>query len=495
MLGRVMAPTARPDVSRRVLVVGLALVVCASLGWTLPRTIRGEVPARGDSHQFLEIGYYLSQTGRFAMRHRFPSGVLGSPRALLYPNPVPELTAYRPPAFPAFVAAVVALTGEADGVPVDTFTSQPLRGVRTALWLLQLASAALAAWLAWLLSGHRLVTLLTFGLAALDPLMARAGHAAATEPLAAFLLVGLSLALAQVFVPREDDADRPARRVGWIVAAGVAAAVLALTRAAFAWVWLAVLPALVLLARRRRWGWRHTALLAGAFCVVLAAVLVPWVLRNQATFGRAFIAERGGYVVYLRSRFASTLDADQLLAGYGCWSGSPRLRRATETAFGEGICAPYDDRGPEGLYRLSKEETLLLYQEQGHVATDATLMARGLRDLSQHPVEQLWLTPMAAWRTLQVLPFPWGLLLMGSLLGLWVQALRRGTSLVWLGAALPSAYSFVFHAFWTQGLPRFSQPLLPIAWAATAIALVALGTRAGGVMPRRSASTGSRAGS
>jgi 4-amino-4-deoxy-L-arabinose transferase-like glycosyltransferase len=213
---------------------------------------------------------YVLLTPRYVPLHddrAFDRLALGVARTGAYPDVGGHATAYRPPGFTYILGGLYRLTGSGHARIVAARFFQTAVGTGIV--------AALGA-VAGRLFGRR-AALCTMGVAAVYPPLIGVGAALLSEPETVLLELGAVLA---VLGWRSD------RRWRWVVGAGGAAGVLALTRSnAFV-----VIPALAagLFARSdgrsRLSGLRAPALMVA----VTVAVVAPWTLRNAVVM-RSFI--------------------------------------------------------------------------------------------------------------------------------------------------------------------------------------------------------------
>jgi 4-amino-4-deoxy-L-arabinose transferase-like glycosyltransferase len=173
-------------------------------------------------------------------------------------------TAFRPPGYPMFLAAVYSA---ARPLGLDRWVA-----ARVVQATVGAAIAALIGLIAALLWGRR-TGLIALGLAAVSPPLILFGGALMTEPLVITLMLG---AIAAMLAYRAD------RRWAWLAVAAVLTGLAALTRSnAFLLVFplaAAVLFAGAGLPRRVRAG------RAAAFVGIAALVVAPWTVRNAFAF-------------------------------------------------------------------------------------------------------------------------------------------------------------------------------------------------------------------
>ncbi len=195
-------------------------------------------------------------------------------------------TALRPPGYPAFLAAVFAVTGDS------------LRAAQLAQALLGTLAVGLVGLIAWQLWHKRPVALVAAGIAALYPLLALMSVSAMSEAVFVPLELG---AVAASLRQREEPAG-----LRWAVLAGVLTGLAMLTRT----VGIVLLVPLALLVWSRAPGGTERRLAPAAVLVSMAFLVVaPWTIRNAAVFDRFVpISTQGG--ISLAGAYNSAVERD-----------------------------------------------------------------------------------------------------------------------------------------------------------------------------------------
>lgn len=198
-------------------------------------------------------------------------------------------TMLREPGYPVFLSGVMLFTG--GSLPAAKFAQAALIG--------------LVAMFAYLLAARRLpmpyAVAAGFTVAVL-PQISAYGPRLLSEPLAAVLML-LGLLMLDRMEARPKIADT--------LLTGTVLGMLVLTRAAA----LPLLPIAALLFGRRLRSrgaerpWRCALMLLASG----ALVILPWMLRNEAVFGRFQIASRGGLVAYVRASRTEFSGRDRLI--------------------------------------------------------------------------------------------------------------------------------------------------------------------------------------
>ncbi|HEX3247576.1 MAG TPA: glycosyltransferase family 39 protein [Chloroflexota bacterium] len=225
----------------------LGAVLLVALALRLAFTFRSPVFVTKDSLEYVQPGYGLV----------FGQGF--------------ELAQRRTPVYPAFIAGVMALTGQDLGAIAFI---QHLLGVATAAMVFAIGCVA-AGPLVGAIAG------LLFALSSPQLIYE---HYIITEPIFTFFLVASVLAMI-VAVRRGTW--------GWYAGAGMLIGVGALTRPV-AQVLLPLVPIYLWLVLR---SWRRAALGTLVVWAVSALLLVPWSLRNQREYGTAETTSTGRFLI------------------------------------------------------------------------------------------------------------------------------------------------------------------------------------------------------
>jgi hypothetical protein len=342
----------------------------------------------GDAREFLSTGYHLQRHGAFSMQHS--------------PEPPTNLDAYRPPVYPLFLAAIFEAT---PGLRADSFGwlfdpassglkehhgPKILRVVKYAQVLLYLGAAFMAMWMAARITGDRRWGYAAFVLTMLHPFLGSYVNRYYSELVASVILAGFSLLFYQAV---------RLRSIGWFLWAGLCLGVLALTRAQ----WWYCGPACALFAvfvaimrRRERAAFGRLLVGALAMCVVMAAVVTPWKMRNQERFGRSFITERAGIALDLRSRYVMMSDTENL-ASFLYWTRMSELRDELLPS----LIPPAEYRNlvrEEGYYAAALRRSGELEAEYPRAQADQIQFREAAERILAHPWNYLKTLPAITYR-------------------------------------------------------------------------------------------------
>jgi len=197
--------------------------------------------------------------------------------ALSYGRP----TAFRPPAYPIFVAGVYELAGYAD-------QAARVEAARIANAFVGTGIVALIGLIAFQLWGRR-VALIALGLGAIYIPLILVGQSVMSEPLFVLCLLGAIAAVLQ------------SRRYPWVILAGVLMGLAILGRAN------ALVLLLPLAIAVRGAGWRAPVVLV----VAAALTVLPWTIRNYETFD-AFVPVSTQFGSALAGTYNSEARADKV---------------------------------------------------------------------------------------------------------------------------------------------------------------------------------------
>lgn len=395
---------------------------------------------------------------------------------------------YREPLPVMATAAAIAITDAAWGpaAPSEYLAGPRARAVKlqNLLWLVLLSVAAL--WATYRLTSSLPLGLLAAWLMNVDvvPLVSWGPEALLLDtlysdlPAAALLLAGAACLA---------GAWRGGRLAG-CVPAGLCFGLAALVKAAFLYVGIGLLAALacLALAERSRASVRHALLGVGVLGLVFAVVVLPWMMRNQAAFGRFELAERGGVVLWVRA-LKDGMTAEERRGALYAWAPArlqapigaalgfaprdlerggrlQRLNRGADSSFHEAdVAAELAGRPEEAIsyYRKGRAERVRLTriaagagEPAPEVAADAALKAQALERIAEHPLRHLAMSLLFVWRGA---PFACPVLVAALVFGL----RRRDQALV--AFAVPALGLVAFYALFSHFIPRYGLPAMPVA--------------------------------
>jgi hypothetical protein len=411
---------------------------------------------------------------------------------------VHAFSAYRPPAYPTFLALGMVVVPNLEGQDLRHITMHASR-LLSPLYVLQKLTLLLTAYLAmytvWRTTRSRWLCLLPFLFVCHTPLFLIDFRSTLNKYTNLFyptlfstlVITALGLSLLIAFEKKKY----------WQFAlSGLLAGVLALSRAAFLYyIFVSALVLVLWLWRRpdqRRW-----LVPRAACCVAVAlAVAFAWMARNQHHFGRFFIAERGGYQLNVRAQMLD-MNRDVYFASFLYWSNS-RFLEKTVLSWLIG-----DEGRREVIHKLNSsywtsykklaKEKWRDYQNryESSVVADRILLRESVTAIVKRPVDHLLISIPLLHRGMCVeKPYWLNWVLFSSLFGLAGWALLRG-HFNWLAMLSPALFCFGFNTAVSNNLPRYNVLLIPILWVATAIVLHrGVGNLVGGGRWKRRADSG-----
>jgi hypothetical protein len=418
------------------------------------------------------IEYDDAQTLRMAL-NLYHHGVIS-----LDTEPPYRPSMYREPIPPIAAATAVALVDVLAGpAAADSyFSGERARYLKysNVPWLLLLSAAMF--WATYACTSSRLLGVLAVALVNVNlPLLATGPEGLGadhlnTELTAASLLV-LGSTLLSVGIANA--------RSGLVVGAGIAFGALALTKAAFLFVFVGLLGALLVLhySARRLPSSAASLKQIGLLALVFGLVVAPWMYRNYSHFSTAQIAERGGFILFTRALF-NGMTADEYRGTFYAWAPE-RLAPVVGAALG---FSPQDlERGGRlerlndffgreaeaengqsfvSLYLQSRAERARLQEELGASGhpnpgseADAILRQRALTLIADEPARHFAMTLPFLWRG-AIASFP----VLSLFLAVCLWRDRRELFLL----VLPSFGLVLFYGLFSDSLPRYSNPVAPI---------------------------------
>lgn len=100
--------------------------------------------------------------------------------------------------------------------------------------------------------------------------------------------------------------------------------------------------------------------------------------RNYIRFDRAFISERGGQVLYLRSLY-NRMHPKEYAASFFCWSPCATSRAILERYFKHDDYSRLSEQHPGSFHQEMKKVAFQRYEQYGPVQADTGLIQLGLK--------------------------------------------------------------------------------------------------------------------
>ncbi len=295
----------------RTLHILLILLVLVPLFWVYYGTKIHDKGIGGDAKEFIATAYHVERHHAFSMQGT--------------PEPPTKLDAYRPPGYPVFMAAIIASVPnlatddfswffKRDGN--DPYAPPRFKVIKYVQAFLLLLACFMAMYLARELTGKMAFAHAAFIITAIHPFLYRYVNRYYSELFAAFLIV-LFTTLFYLCVKH--------RRRSLFMLAGLVLGVLTLTKAQWYYIAPVCIAYFALVGFMDRPARRALFIGALIFTLCFTAVVAPWKQRNEAQFGRAFITERAGIALDLRSRYVAMTNNENL-ASFLYWTRTHRLR-------------------------------------------------------------------------------------------------------------------------------------------------------------------------
>lgn len=435
---------ARHTVAAFAILIALSL----ALGLTLMRTPRPE----SDALRYIDYAINIHDHGVFSARRDGGAE-----------PPLPE--SVHTPLYPAWVALFMRLDpgirSSLACVRANDRSGAPCPLDFKLLVAAQLALAGVFLGAAWLLalrlSGNVSIAWLTAAFALLSREPLRYAHHVLTE---ALLLPALALFTVFLVIACQE------RKARWMIAAGAMLGLAALTRPAYAYLFLATAGVLAAaaLARRQRVLFVSCAL----FAVAYAAVVAPWLARNKLHFDR----------LALTSTYAGDILSQRIAYNRMSWPEFGVSWIYWFPDFGDNLAyvifpARYCKKlGWEtGSYYATVAPEIYAAAERETGDPNAVLPYLVRAEVLANPVKHALVTLPLAWRGIFVAGY-WGIAGLICFAALFVRQMRK-RDFALLVASLPAWFMVAFHAFVSVSIPRYNLSLIPLyafalAWVADA---------------------------
>jgi len=380
-------------------------------------------------------------------------------------GPAPPPTSRRPPAYPLFIAAVLAASGEGTSVPAGLKSP----GARAGLGALRWSQAVLLALTAWMacamtrqLTGRRGMSLFA-GLAvgcviALDGALNASAHRFLSESLALPLIVGLSWSLMVAVA-------RPSRVA--CLASGLLLAALVLTRPLLLYAVSPIAAIIVWGCYLRGASPRRAIIDVAIFLAAFAPPVLGWMTRNLILQDRFYIAEGAGLVVGMRAEL-NGMSGGEYAASALYWSGSRLARGRLLPALTSEWTGPALEAAENARFDRVMDRRAELRRTHRWPQADAAHAGEAMKSILESPADHIRLTPLMFLRGCGFhSSFALGLLMVLAASWATMRALlRRDAGMTALLA--PAMLLILLNALLTHGIPRYTVIAIPILWCAIA---------------------------
>jgi hypothetical protein len=272
----------------------------------------------------------------------------------------------------------------------------------------------------------------------------------------------------------------------YFAALGAALGLLVLTRAVFMYLIVMIWLSVAFLVLKKVLDRRQA--LAGLAVMTLAYVPIVggWMLRNYLHSQSFYLAGRAGVVLSVRAQY-DMMTPTEYAGAFLYWTPDLYIRsRVINSLFGKEALLPggslerLNRNNPQGFYKLGKDarSDLLRSQdvEEETAEIDRQLRRAATSVMSAHPFRHLLVTLPIAWQGLfpeigwtvnapiQVRvasPVIISLVYFGALFSLAFSAFRMAAWKLF-AFTVPALYLYAVNSVFTHGLPRYSEPAIPI---------------------------------
>ena len=398
-----------------------------------------------------------------------------------------QLTHYREPGFPAFLALVMTLDPNLHSADLKSFRSdgQIIKRLKNSQLLVLLLTSIMTAFFIFRITKSLALSLLALVLVGLSSSLLGTANSLLSENVTALLLFGVSFLLFKA-VKEKKIID--------FSFLGIGLGFLSLTKAIFVYFFIFVILFLIFLRIKGKFGKREFSAGILSFSIIFIAIVGTWMVRNYSVFRTLSICARGGHVLLIRSNF-DMMTAKEFLGSFFYWTPNslPNRVLSNEKIFGTNILSPggslegLNDSLPTGYFQRSDPFVRNLIKTKGLESpiVDKTLMRIGVQNILGHPFRHCLVTLPLAWRGLFIengihLNFPvkisplipgiTSLLYMAGLILLCILSLKKR---LWhfFAFILPALYLYSAHSFLTENEPRFNFPMLPVCIISLALGL------------------------
>lgn len=427
-------------------------------------------PPTSDDLQYIVMGYNIQKYGTFSMNESDIDN--------------PEPTAYRDVGYPAYLALCMKLNPVLNSMSLDELLDHGLKILRYLQIPLIIITAFLAMYIAYMFTRNWLLAYIALVLTGFSEVMSIISNHLLSENLAALFILLCSLSLYKIY---------KTKRIIYFILMGISLAVLTLIKAIFMYLIIILLIILIILFLIK-YAWKNKKkFITGVvlFAVIYSVIIGGWMFRNYIHFNQWTIANKGGIVLYYRSKL-NTMTTREFMASFIYWLPGKKVREnILDKFFSEEDYIRLNksinnEKGYRYIARKDLQSLFDSYRNQGYEEQDANLYAdRDLRKIAiknimKNPLRHLMISIPIAWFGLwvetgyklilvnqnvffvefrSVLFIPLIIFACFFASAIWSIIKKKWGILLFL---IPSLYLYMMNTFVTFGKERYNYPLIPI---------------------------------
>lgn len=381
----------------------------------------------------------------------------------------PKPTAKREPGYPLFISPAFFLDPILRNLSEKDFkfeNGELILPSKTPCYLtmtLLLLTSLLGGWITLHFTGNRILSIVALFGIGLSPAFLVVVRQVLSENLSALLLLGFSFFF-YLSVKKRD--------VKYFVISGLLLGMLTLTKAIFQFAWIFIACFILIHHLLKGVFPKRVAAVVILFLISYSAIVLPWLGRNYYHFGRAFITERGGGSLIIRSGYNNMMTTEDYIASFIYWIPTRYTEELALRFFGEDVINHIDVTHPESIHSKVRDIKIEKMREyKSSVEADSVMISMAMKEITSHPFRHLLMCIPFAWKDLFVeiddhFFIPASLISLILFMGFFAFTLRSFIKREWEHVAFifPSLYLFGMHVLLTWCNPRHNKPLIPILW-------------------------------
>ncbi len=451
-----------------ILHICLCFVITILTVFTIASDATNDPPTSDDLH-YIVMGYNIQKYGTFSMDESDIDN--------------PEPTTLREPGFPAYLALCMKLHPTLNSLSLDKMLDHGLKTLRYLQIPLIIIVAFLAMYIAYMFSRNILLAYIVLIFTGFSEVMSIIANHLLSENLAALFILLCSLFLYKVY---------KTKKIIYFILMGISLALLTLTKAIFMYFIIVLLIILIVLLFKYAWKNKKKFIAGiGLFAVIYSLIIGGWMFRNYVHFDQWTVANKGGIVLYYRSKL-DEMTTKEFMASFIYWLPGKRVR--------ENILDKFFDE--EDYIRLNKsmdnevgyrrlanndlQDLIDLYKDRGYEEQEAILYAdrdlrkTAIKNILKNPLRHLMISIPIAWfgswvetgyklvllnQNLFFIEFRSALFIPLIIIAcffasvIWSIIKRKWGILLFM---VPSLYLYLMNMFVTHGKERYNYPLIPI---------------------------------
>jgi hypothetical protein len=365
----------------------LHIIICIILAALISITVASFASFKqptSDDYQYIVMGYNMAKYGTFSMSEKDIAN--------------PEPTAYRDPGYPAYLAICMKLNPKLNSMNLKEILDVGLLTLRYCQIPIILIIAFLSMFIVYIFTKNYLLAYLALILTGSSEVMNIMANHLLSENLAALFILLCSIFLYKIFTTK---------KIIYFILLGISLAVETLIKAVYMYfIIILLIIFIVLLIKFGRKYWKKFVTGIVLFTAMYSLLVGGWMFRNYIHFNQWTVVNKGGIVLYFRSKL-DTMPIKTWAAAFIYYSPGEDVKdKLLQKIFNKEDYDKLDNAWENGyrmLARADMQKIIDSYKSNGYPEQQAILLAdkdlqkMALKSILSNPLKHLFVSIPLAW--------------------------------------------------------------------------------------------------